>query len=544
MTRILSLLDSRGLLPKGKPRELSITAGELETLVKAKVYANSVAASEGVIYSLARDRSKKFLCLLTGALSHERTADFTGRERIITLDSVPGRKRTSRRELLLKSCDLTVENGVALRKHLEFTAPRVIGVRKAIGMGDRLGLAAPGHVRAVQRTGLAPFFAQQSVREISRLGRTAEEVLACATWGVFEEGFRESHGADADHLKTVDDAIRSARAGFTMFTVDPGDHVDNACGSYDAETLKAKFEALPLADLETTFGELPRRYSGKTVKFGKSREEKFEERAVVCAAVKYGRAVAHATKIFRALAQEMGKRPFELEMSVDETLTPTTPLEHFFVASELKRLGVRLVSLAPRFVGDFEKGVDYKGSVGKFERSFAEHVAVAGLLGPYKMSIHSGSDKFIIFPIASRLAGELVHLKTSGTSYLEALRVIAGVEPELFRDIVAFALERYSSDRATYHVSAEASNVPAPRGLKDKDLPPVLDLFDARQVLHVTFGSVLTSRGNDGNYRFRDRILKALFDNEGAHYEAVAAHLKEHIAPFESVSVRRKEKRT
>ena len=152
-------------------------------------------------------------------------------------------------------------------------------------------------------------------------------------------------------------------------------------------------------------------------------------------------------------------------MSVDETATPTSVAEHVFVASELKRLGVKWVSLAPRFVGEFEKGVDYIGDLDAFRRSFAQHVAVAQHFGPYKISIHSGSDKFSIYPIAAELTGGLVHLKTAGTSYLEALRAIAKIDPALFREIMAFAIERYPEDRASYHVSADLAKVPAPESL-------------------------------------------------------------------------------
>src|SRR4029453_12238729 len=91
----------------------------------------------------------------------------------------------------------------------------------------------------------------------------------------------------------------------------------------------------------------------------------------------------------------------------------------------------------------------------QFEQSFLEQPSVAKTFGPYKLSLHSGSDKFSIYPIASRVAGELVHLKTAGTSYLEALRAIGKINPSLFRQIVTYARERYPMDRASYHVSAD-----------------------------------------------------------------------------------------
>jgi hypothetical protein len=209
---------------------------------------------------------------------------------------------------------------------------------------------------------------------------------------------------------------------------------------------------------------------------------------------------------------------------VDETETPTSVEEHWFIASELGRLGVRWVSLAPRYVGRFEKGVDYIGDLDEFESQFSQHAAIARTLGPYKLSLHSGSDKFSVYPIVARHSRGLVHLKTAGTSYLEALRAIAGIDPAFFREVLDFARGRYEIDRATYHVSAQLSNVPAPAALSDAGLPGLLDQFDTRQVLHVTFGSALAAMGA--------RLLAALQGDEEAYYARLEAHFRRHLAPF------------
>ena len=86
---------------------------------------------------------------------------------------------------------------------------------------------------------------------------------------------------------------------------------------------------------------------------------------------------------------------------------------------------MKLVSLAPRYIGDFEKGVDYKGDVAALERSLRDHAAIAEMLGPYKLSLHSGSDKLSMYPALARATKGRFHVKTAGTSYLEALRVVA-----------------------------------------------------------------------------------------------------------------------
>jgi hypothetical protein len=193
---------------------------------------------------------------------------------------------------------------------------------------------------------------------------------------------------------------------------------------------------------------------------------------------------------------------------------------------------VQWVSLAPRFVGSFEKGVDYVGDLDTFAEEFAHHAALARELGPYKISLHSGSDKFSIYRIAADLTdrgsdspqGPLLHLKTAGTSYLEALRTIAEVDSDLFREILTYARECYEVDRATYHVSAQLEKVPASADVKEADLPGLLDVFDARQVLHVTFGSALE--------RFGPQLKSAMGENEDAHYGHLQSHFVRHLVPF------------
>lgn len=423
-------------------------------------------------------------------------------------------------------------NAEALHRAFSWAAPMRVGVRRSAGLGDRLGIATPGHIRAMRRVqGVMPVLAQQSIREMERTQRTPEEVIDAATWGVFQEGWHSGYGADADHLKTTADIDACLDAGFVMYTLDPREHVDNAAHTDDLPTLRRKYEALPWGSLETTPNALWAHYANRHWGWEGFALEMGEE-ALLRAACKYGQAIAHLTALYRYLQAHIGGRPYELEISVDEADTPTSPVEHFFIASELGRLGVEWVSLAPRYVGRFEKGVDYIGDLAAFERDFAQHVAIARALGPYKLSLHSGSDKFSIYPIAARWAGNLIHLKTAGTSYLEALRAVARVEPALFREILTFALAHYETDRASYHVSGRLERMLRPETLGDESLEEALDHFDTRQALHVTFGTVLTARGADGQYLFRDRLYAALEEHEEAHYAALEEHLARHVEPF------------
>jgi hypothetical protein len=468
---------------------------------RLEAYARSRVEVEGAVFWLAREGARRVLIA---------EGDATGFE---------GQRVGDR-----LVAPLTAANAAALRARLPWLRPQPLGLALSVGFGDRLGLATPGHLRAASaHGGVAPILAQQSMRENARTGRTPQDVMDDAMWGVFQGGWRAPWGADADHLKTTADVDLCVAAGYTFYTVDPGDHVDNEAHTASIDILRDKVHDLPWPALDDTPQALHERYLGRRFE-AEDFVLAFDEMSLARAAAKYGRAIAHAARMYHHLADALPPRSFEFEVSVDETETPTSPQEHLFIASELRRLGVQWVSLAPRYVGRFEKGVDYIGDLERLDAELSWHAAIARAMGPYKLSIHSGSDKFSIYSLFVRRAGQCVHLKTAGTSYLEALRVIAGVDPGFFREILALALERYGQDRATYHVSAETSRVPSPDELADDALAGVLDLFDGREVLHITFGSVVD--------RFRDRLLATLEAHEEAYYAALEAHFRRHLAPF------------
>lgn len=476
----------------------------LNALGDLAVYPDSLVEHEGLTYFLARDPAsgEKWLGVVGDAAGFE------------------GKSHAASGALL---CPRTPANAAALRARLPWLSPVPLGLRAVAGMGDRLGLATPGHAAAARGTGVAPMFAQQSVRENVRTRRSPQQVLDDAMWGAFQAGWREPWGADADHLKETDVIAAFVEAGYSFFTVDPGDHVDGEADTDNKATLEEKIQAVPWDALDSSPEDLRGRFLGLEVPLN-GITLVFDEIKLLRAAVKYGAALAHVLKLYRHLCSLMGDRPFDFEVSVDETDTPTTIHEHYYIATELQRLGVQWVSLAPRFVGRFEKGVDFIGDLDELDQDIARHVAVMQYIGGYKLSLHSGSDKFSVYPLAVRHAGKLVHLKTAGTSYLEALRVIAEVDPAFFREILGFSRNRYDDDRASYHVSARKDNVPPPADVADADLPDLLDQFDARQVLHVAYGSVLDRYG---------RQLHAVLAQHEARYIAVLErHFARHIAPF------------
>lgn len=504
-------------LAQASPENAERLTEMLSLVTGAAVYPRSLNSNGQGWFFLARKGAKKILGVVSG--DESLLGRFAGEAIGISLEDETA-------PVIL--CETSAANAAALREALPHLQPRTLGLKKSAGCGDRLGLATPGHIRAIRHSTMAPILAQQSIRENARTGRTPQEVMDDALWGVFQEGWREGFGADADHLKNTADIDSCAAAGFTFYTIDPGEHVDNEANTAPVGVLREKIETLPWAELETSWSDTQSRL-GSPVDLGEFKLAISEEE-LLRAAAKYGCVVAHTVKMYRHLEKVMNEREFELEMSVDETETVTTLPEHVYIATELKRLGVKWVSLAPRYVGDFEKGVDYIGDLNEFEKSFAQHLAVSKTFGPYKLSLHSGSDKFSVYPIASRLAGDLVHLKTAGTSYLEALRAIAVINPKLFREIVAFARDRYPIDRASYHVSAEVGKMPAVAVMSDDGLTAMLDDFHAREILHVTFGSVLHHPD------FREPFFVALRGDEEIYYQMLETHFGKHFAPFGEAS--------
>ncbi len=408
-----------------------------------------------------------------------------------------------------------------------------LGLAPSFGFGDRIGLATPGHVAAMKRSAgaIEPIFPQQSIREMSRTQRAPIQVMNDAMLAARAAGWAGRIGADADHLKTPQDVDVTAAVGFTFFTIDPSAHVDQRADDYDETMLRDKFAAA--RDSAPWFDE----YHGKSISLATGTQILLDEQALMRAAVKYGAAIEKAQELgdhIRAVHQRSGG-DYEIELSVDETDQPTTLAEHYIVADQCLRGGMKLVSLAPRFIGELEKGVDYKGNVVALEASLKDHAAIAELLGPYKLSLHSGSDKISMYAALARATKGRFHVKTAGTSYLEALRVVAIHDEVLFRKIVRFARSRYDVDKATYHVSATNATVSDGESLdRDQlervylerwaDVPKGLGFTEpGRQILHCTFGSTLT------HPEFGPALRAVLESHPETYCEVLADHFSRHL---------------
>ena len=449
---------------------------------------------------------------------------------------------------------LTSTNAAVLRKLFPFTAPvRVLGRNRTIGLGDRLGIATPGHIRALlaydEPDCFHPVLAQQSPRELNLTGRSFADVLDAATFAVFREGFTRGYGADGDHLKTKEDIAGALSLGYTMITLDCSDHIRK-----DADTM-SDTDVAAVCGLPDDVAQF---YSGKTflldnasgIADGSSPGGNTDEVSVSgtnCSTpeahgdtsisftleqlrriyLKYGNAIKFAADIYSSLIAPC-KDQTDFEISLDETDTPTLPSEHFFVVSELVRLGVRFETIAPRFCGEFQKGVDYVGDISQFEAELHTHDCIARHFG-YKLSIHSGSDKFSVFNIIGKVTDGRFHLKTSGTSWLEAMQLIAEKSPGLYREIHSFALANFEAAKRNYHITADISLIPDVNALPDSGLTTLFTLSEARQLIHITYGKILTARQEDGESLFNDKLRSLWSSNDNAYAGMLIEHIGKHL---------------
>ena len=471
----------------------------------AGIYPVSIHFADGAVVAMGRDEKSRFLLILAES-EDKLPAGFVGEA--VKLD-------TGACGLV---APLSAENAAALRRHFPWCAPRSLrNERTSIGCGDRLGLATAGQLRAAKKFRLSPVLAQQSMRELTMTKRTFREVVDDATFMVFAEDYRNGYGADGDHLKNIPDIDTALDAGMPMITLDLSEVMNAAAGEWSDEEVKTAFDALPDDEqVRALNGYADKNYflDGETVEISAADARR--------CAVMYNKALKFAEEVHRHLKERRGDE-FDLEISIDETTTPTLPAHHLYIARELMNRGVTVSSVAPRFVGEFQKAVDYIGDVAEFDRQFKVHAKIAKAFGNYKISVHSGSDKFAVYPTVGRETQGFLHLKTAGTSWLVAVEVIAAHDPALYRDMHRYAEAHFTEMLKLYHITADLRRIPPLDTLKDAELPELIHSHpDARQLLHITYGPILTGE-------LRDRFFTAMHKFESAYAEALEKHFDKHF---------------
>ena len=475
-----------------------------------EVYISSIKSEKKNYFFLVKDDHSKYLIVIG---THGICKDFEGDN----LEEI----KIDKYELIAKRCCLDHRNLNLLRGIFPHLNPSFCGLKPSFGTGDRLGIATPAHLQAFQGKDIFPILAQQSVREMARTERNWQMVLDDAIWGCFETGYIGPFGADADHVKEIKELKEAADCGYTMFTLDPSDFIRNDIKKLGKQELDQLYNQIPNSK------EIEGLYLTKSYKI-KGKELIFDEKSLKEIILTYSEAINHILKCYEFL-KNYKKNDFDLEISVDETPTVTSPLAHLFIVLELQRRGVDFQNLALHFLGDWQKGIEYIGDVEQFAREFSLHAAIVKNIGGYKLSLHTGSDKFSVYPIFTRETGGLSHIKTAGTSWLEEVKVVAMKEPEFYREIHRFALENFEKDRASYNLTTDLSRVSNIDELSDEQLVDLFNKPDSRQLIHITYGSILKAKDNKGKYIFKDRIYKILFEHEEEHYRELSNHIRRHL---------------
>lgn len=371
--------------------------------------------------------------------------------------------------------------------------------RFSFGVGDRFAHQAKSQLRAFQMIAadgidVVPVW-NKSNREHTFIGSEPQSVFDAGKRAVQELGWTKGWHVDADHirLETVDRFMPCS----DFFTIDVADSIGKPAAEADVQAFVGRHP-----ELIGTIS-LP----GVSAPFTTTRSD------VERVTAKYLLAVQDAGKIYRHIIAAKGEGNVIAEVSMDETDAPQTPVELLIILAALADEKIRLQTIAPKFTGRFNKGVDYVGDLVQFEKEFNDDLAVIahaikqyGLPANLKLSVHSGSDKFSIYPIirkALQRTGAGLHVKTAGTTWLEELIGLAEAGGDglmLAREIYAYALDHVDELCAPYAsvIDIDRSKLPSAETVNSWSGPKLANAlrhipshpdFNAhvRQLLHVSF---------------------------------------------------------
>ena len=369
----------------------------------------------------------------------------------------------------------------------------------SFGVGDRFAHQAKSQLAAFQKLAadgvkIAPVW-NKSNREHTFVGSEPQSVFDAGKAAVAALGWNDGWHVDADHirLETVDRFLPCS----DFFTLDVADSIGKPASADDVTAFVVRHPEL-IGTISIPSIATP---------FTTTRAD--IERIVS----KYLLAVQDAGKIYRHIAAKKGGDNFIAEVSMDETDAPQTPPELLVILAAIADEKIRAQTIAPKFTGRFNKGVDYVGDLVQFEKEFHDDLAVIafaiaryGLPANLKLSVHSGSDKFSLYPIIRRTLpkfGAGLHLKTAGTTWLEELIGLAeagGDGLALGKEIYAYALAHVDELCAPYAsvIDIDKSKLPSAETVNAwtgaqlanaiRHIPghPELNIH-MRQLLHVSF---------------------------------------------------------
>ncbi len=397
--------------------------------------------------------------------------------------------------------------------------------RFSFGVGDRFAHEAAAQLAAFEQLATAGVVAapvwNKSNREHSFIGSEPGSVRDAAAAAVADRGWKHPWFVDADHigLATVDRFLESS----DFFTIDVADAIGKPAAPADIDSFLKNHAELTR----------PVTVSGIEEAVPLSAD------ATRAIATKYLAACQEAGRVYRHIAER--KESFVTEVSMDETDSPQTPPELLVILAMLADENIPVDTIAPKFTGRFNKGVDYAGNLGQFTKEFSDDIAVLahaakayGLPARIKLSVHSGSDKFSLYPVireAAASTGAGFHIKTAGTTWLEEIIGLAeagGDGLTLAREIYAESLEHIDAlcgpyatvidiDRSRLPSVTEVNAWSGPRlAAAIRHVPTNPDFNPhVRQLLHIAFklAAKKGTRYTDLLVSNRDVVAKQVTEN-------------------------------
>lgn len=369
----------------------------------------------------------------------------------------------------------------------------------SLGIGDRFGFEGAAQLRALMKAKafgvhIVPVW-NKSNREHQIIGTMPDDTRRAADEAVRACNWRDAYYVDADHigLGNVDRFLTSSN----FFTIDVADYIGKPA---EPQTTESFLKSM-------------KKYKGTTSIPGVERSLHVTDELLTTIARKYLSAVQEAGKVYRYVAERKGAGNFVPEVSVDEASNPQTPDELFLILAAIAEEGIPIQTIAPKFTGSFLKGVDYVGDVEQFTREFREDLAVVAyavksfnLPANLKLSVHTGSDKFSLYPIMHKQiteAGVGLHLKTAGTTWLEEVIGLAASDGEglrIAKEIYAESYKRYEELCKPYLtvIHIDRDRLPSPEDVKSWTSTEYVESLqhdqsrarfnrDLRQLVHVGF---------------------------------------------------------
>jgi len=406
----------------------------------------------------------------------------------------------------------------------------------SFGIGDRFGHQGKAQLSAVMKANerglsITPVW-NKSHREHTIIGTVPTDTRKEADDAVRACEYEGPYFVDADHigLNNVDQFIEAS----DFFTLDVADFITKPADRADVDSFVAKHDT----------------YIGSLAVDGIDQSFNVTAEQVRAIADKFLLAVKQAGKIYRHIAAAKGEGNFITEVSMDETDQPQTPVETFFILAAIADEEIPVQTIAPKFTGRFNKGVDYVGDVAGFAKEFEEDVAVValavrefGLPENLKLSVHSGSDKFSIYPPMAKALKKFdagLHIKTAGTTWLEELIGLAmagGDGLSIAKEVYAKALPRFGELCGPYAtvIDIDTAELPTAKEVESWDgqrfasalrHDPSCEQYDPsfRQLLHVAYKVAA---------EMRTRFLEALDTYEDIIARNVSENILErHIRPI------------